>query len=137
MRRIGPQGEAFNPAHGGVEPHGQAHPQGGDRGRDAQDPGGPARGVGAEQHAAFTALTRDLQVQLVMEKEEAAGVLEEETAAMQAELEEMEKMTLPHERKPIAIQRAEAATQTGGRSGVPRAASPRMASSCPKRNSRA
>ena len=66
------------------------------------------------RHAAFTALTRDLQVQLVMEKEEAAGVLEEETAAMQAELEEMEKMTLPHERKPIAIQRAEAATQDGG-----------------------
>ena len=66
------------------------------------------------RHAAFTALTRDLQVQVMMEKEEAAGMLEEETATMQAELDEMEKMQLPQERKPIAIQRAEAAAQSGG-----------------------
>lgn len=61
------------------------------------------------RHAAFTALTKDLHLQLVMEKEEAAGILEEDSAAMQVVLDELETLELPHERKPIAIQRAEAA----------------------------
>ena len=61
------------------------------------------------RHAAFTALTKDLHLQLVMEKEEAAGILEGDSAAMQVVLDELETLELPHERKPIAIQRAEAA----------------------------
>ena len=61
------------------------------------------------RHAAFTTLTKDLHLQLVMEKEEAAGILEEDSAAMQVVLDELETLELPHERQPSAIQRAEAA----------------------------